>query len=132
MPNKIKGFTLIELMIVVAIIGILTAIAFPAYKDWVIRSNRAAAESYMLSIATKEEQYMVDARQYGTLSDLGMTTPPSSVSGKYTVSFTTLDNSAAPPKFTITAAPVAGTIQASDGNLTLDSTGAKTPAAKWN
>ena len=123
-----NGFTLIELMIVVAIIGILAAIAFPSYQNYVIKSKRSAAQSFMLDVSNREKQYLLDARAYTTtLASLGATIP-SEVSSNYTIA---VDVGATPPSFTITATPIAGTRQASDGALTLDDTGTKGPSGKW-
>lgn len=123
-----KGFTLIELMIVVAIVAILAAIAYPSYQQYVIKGKRNAAQSLMLDIANREKQYLLDARTYTTtLSDLGITTLPIEVSPNYTIGIAT---GTAPPSFTITATPIGG--QASDGGaLTLDDTGTKGPSGKW-
>lgn len=112
-------------MIVVAVVAILAAIAYPSYTQYLVRTNRSAAQQFMLDIANREEQYLLDARQYtnnwgsGT-GGLNMTIPPE-VDRYYTITITDT-----PSAYTITAAPKAGTSQAGDGNLTLDNTGAKT------
>lgn len=101
--NTEPGFTLIELMIVVAIVGIVAAIAYPSYMQYVIRSNRSAAESFTLAVANKQEQYILDARQYATsVSALNMTTP-SEVSRNYVITIAGVTTT--PPAYTITATP---------------------------
>lgn len=120
------GFTLVELMIVVAIVGILASIAIPSYVEYVKKGRRAAAQSHLMEIAQREQQYLLDARTYAaSLTTLGITTP-TDVANYYTIQVNVAD---APPSFTITA--TAQGTQTSDGNLTLDSTGAKTPTGKW-
>ncbi len=122
------GFTLIELMIVVAIVGIISAVAIPQYSRYVVRGNRAAAQAVMLDAANREKQYLLDARAYaidvsGTpaLNTLGVI-PSAAVLKNYT--FTTLAGANA-PSFIIIATAVAGGKQATDGDLTLNDVGTK-------
>src|SRR3989442_9964736 len=73
------GFTLIELMVTVAIVAILAAIAYPSYTQYIVRANRSAAQSFILSLANKQEQYILDLRQYATtLAPLGYAGTPRS------------------------------------------------------
>lgn len=74
------GFTLIELMIVVAIISLLAAIAYPAYTDYVIKSKRSIATSALTQIAARQEQFRMDNKQYAAdLTNLGYPSNPAIV-----------------------------------------------------
>ena len=101
-----SGFTLIEVMIVVAVIGILGAIAYPSYTQYVLRANRSAAQQFMLQIASRQEQYRLDARSYAaTVAALNLT-QPSETAARYTFAIT---NTVAPPSatdYTITATAI--------------------------
>lgn len=125
-----SGVTLVELMIAVAIVGILAAIAFPSYQRYTVSTHRASAQSHLLDIAQNQQQYLVDNRAYAsTLADLNGMTTPADVSQYYTI---TIDVSAGPPPtFTATATPKAGTAQAGDVTLTINNVGTKTPPEKW-
>lgn len=136
--NRTRGFTLLEIMIVVAIVGILAAIVLPSYQEQVRKSNRSAAQQFMLDVATKEQQILMDSRSYVAVANgnfgnkpsdtgPGVGIPqPAATAGKYTFAVAVV-NTATPPTFTITATAVNS--QAVDGNLTLDQSGAKT--GKW-
>jgi type IV pilus assembly protein PilE len=123
--KKIRGFTLIEVMIVLVVIGILAAIAVPAYTNQLIRGTRSSAQAAMMDLANRQLFYLQTNRTYAvTATDLGVAALPSEVTSFYTLTIT-MDMTATPPTFLITMTPIAGTRQASDGAITLDSTGAK-------
>ena len=122
---KSSGFTLIELMTVVAIISILLAIAVPAYNEYINRAHRAAAQQFLLDVAQRQEQYLLDNRQYATVlgggaGGLGMSTPADIAADYAAPDFTGVDNAATPPSFLLFMAPKAGARMAADGTLVIN------------
>lgn len=136
MNSRQRGVTLVELLIVMVIIGVLAAIAFPAYDSQQRRGTRSAAQAQMVNIANKQAQILLDARNYAVgataLATLNVNLPVE-VTAFYTV---TVENNVGgstvtnPPSFTVKATPIAGKRQVVDGVLTLSHTGAKTRDGK--
>jgi type IV pilus assembly protein PilE len=123
------GFTLIELMITVAIIAVLVGIAYPSYRSYIVRNNRGAAQAALMDIAQRQQQYLADMRSYASTVAVLNVTLPANVTQNYTVSIAT--TAGPPPTFTASAAPVSGSPQVNDGTLSIDQAGTKSPANKW-
>lgn len=125
-----KGFTLVELMIAVAIIGILAAIAYPQYQKYTLRANRAEAQAIMMETAQFMERYFTTNGTYVDAALLSDVSPVNSTgtARRYTIAFTATPTATA---FSLTATRVG--IQANDscGNLTLTNTGVQGPAGCW-
>jgi len=83
-----SGVTLLELMIVVIIIGIMAAVAYPNYRDFVDRAKRNEAKALLLEIAQNQERFYLQNSRYGTLVELGYTVPLETDSGTYRVTVT--------------------------------------------
>jgi type IV pilus assembly protein PilE len=126
------GFTLLELVIVIAIVAVLAAIAYPSYQAHLKKGHRAAAQSYLADLAQRQQQHLLDARAYAASEAALSAATPDDVSPFYTIAIDNtkaIDPAAPQPAFTITATAV-GT-QVSDGNLQIDSQGTKTPVGVW-
>lgn len=119
--RSMQGFTLIELMITVAVISVLTLIAYPAYQQHVRRGIRSQGQQFVMDIAQRQEQYFLDQRVYATLlgaGGLGMTAP-ADVSAKYQAPVIT-PVAGPPPGFLITLTPIGGGMMATDGALVIN------------
>lgn len=126
-----RGFSLMELMIGIAIVGILAAVAYPSYTKSVIKANRGNAKAFLLEVAQREQQYLLDQRSYATKAQL--TTAGVSPQAEFTRSYdwNVVPGTGTVPTFIATATPKSGTRQANDGTLQITETGAKTPVDKW-
>ncbi len=128
--QKTSGFTLMELMVTVAIVGILAAVALPSYRSSVLRSARSEGKSALLEAATRQEQYYLDNKTYTTdMTALGLSASPYiTEGGSYSVSAAATTNIAI--DYTLTAAPIGGQANDTDcGSLTLNSNGVKGAAS---
>ncbi|KPH64769.1 fimbrial protein [Pseudoalteromonas porphyrae] len=109
MKKRTYGFTLTELLIAVAIAGILASVAIPSYSEHVKRAARVEAVTALLDAANRQEQYFVDNRQYtSNLGDLGVNT--TTENGYYSLTVNVGGSN-----FTLTAKPVGGPVK-SDGD----------------
>jgi type IV pilus assembly protein PilE len=128
-PYKASGFSLIELVVAIAIGGILVAIAIPSYNQSVRKSRRTEAKTALVDLAGREERfYNTNNNQYdpgAAPANLGYTTYTPVGNGYYNVTVTA-NNAATPPSYLISAAPVPGNDQAKDttcGYFSIDNTG---------
>ncbi len=108
-----RGFTLIELMIVIVLLAILAGIAVPSYRNYVLRANRADATAMLLKVRSAQEKFFLQNDRYMTDADLAARSLATSDNGYYTVT-TAEQNPAPPPDFLLTAVPAPGGRQATD------------------
>jgi len=119
--NASKGFTLVELLIVLVIVAILTAIAVPSYNAYIERGRRAEGRAALEQAAQMLERLYTRTNSYSTtLADAGI--PATSSSGRYTLSVAAMAGGVIATSYVITATPT-GWTDPHCGNLTLDSVG---------
>ena len=125
--KRISGFTLIELMITVAIIGILASIALPSYEQYILKANRQAAQAVLMENAQFMERYFTTNNKYTDATLLSAVSPKgaSGAAIKYNITFSTTPTAAA---YTMKAARAnSQTNESKCGDLTVAHTGAQTP-----
>ena len=127
-PGADGGFTLIELMITVAMVAILVTVALPSYRDHMRTSRRAEAQAFLMAIAARQQQFLVDTRGYaGALGTIALATP-TNVEAAYDI--VVAATAGPPPTFQVSATPKPDTDQTHErcGVLSIDQTGAKSAA----
>lgn len=127
-----RGFTLIEVMVVVGIIGILASIAYPAYQEYIRKARRADAAAALLENAQFLERFFTENNRYdedaaGTAVSLPVTVSPRESGGGSLYSITLDGAATTATTFRLLATPIAGGAMASDdcGTLTLNQLGQK-------
>jgi type IV pilus assembly protein PilE len=115
-------------MIALAVVAILVTVAHASYQEHLRKGRRAAAQSFLVDVANRQQQYLMDARVFAVgatgLATLNMSVP-SDVSRFYNVTIEPAAN-ATPPRFSIVATPISSSQQAPDGVLTITDSGART------
>jgi type IV pilus assembly protein PilE len=136
--KHVRGFSLIELMVAVAIVAILTLVAYPSYVQYIVKGSRSAAQTELQELSSMQEKIYLNSNgftanlmtPYNATSAGGLgKTNGTTADGKYT-----LDLVAAGQSYRITATPKAGIPQAADGSFSIASDGTKacgTPAPSW-
>ncbi|BDI04536.1 type IV pilin protein [Sphaerotilus microaerophilus] len=120
--RRVRGFTLVEMMIVIAVIGILTAVALPSYRQHVANSRRADARAAILSLAQVMERWYTERGTYvgATVGASGIY-PSASPQGYYTMSITAQDATT----FTVRAAPTGAQTGDACGSYTYTQAGTR-------
>lgn len=125
-----KGFTLIELMIVVAIVAILAAVAVPSYRSYVLRSHRTVAINALLDLGSRQARYYTTNNTYTTDLTLlgypaGTVSLPSSTNAYYTITVGPTPTFTILTTFTVTATRAGTQVNDTCGNYTYTDLGIK-------
>ena len=116
--QKQNAYTLTEILVALALVAILTAVAIPSYRDYIVRTNRSEATDALLNAARCQEQLYAKFNAFNANACEGV-----SPGGLYTVTITTSNSN---QNFVATATPSSGQSSDACGTLTLSDTGVKT------
>lgn len=131
MRATMQGFALLDVLMALAIAAALAGIAWPSFQQQAVRGKRQAAQIQMLSIATRQQQFLLTQQRYATQNELEGAgyRLPDAVARDYRYQITM--GTATWPTYQLTFIPHATSAQQSDGELTLHSDGRREPEGRW-
>ena len=125
-----RGFTLMEVIVVVTMLGILAAIAIPNYSEYIRRGHRSAAQAYLLDLASRQVQFYLDRRVFADNVAALNVAAPAEISNRYNVAIEA--DAGSPVLFTITATPTGNQTGDRCGNLAINQAGRRGVAIAGN
>jgi type IV pilus assembly protein PilE len=143
LPKFQRGITLIELLVVVAIIAIVSAIAFPSYDRYIVRTKRAVAQNVLMQVADRQQQFFMDNKRFAaSLTNLGFGANPfvvdddgaATVAGDVDAVYSVTLSNVTQTTWTATAAPLNGQLSRDTncGSLSITQTGDRDSAGGGN
>lgn len=124
--NKARGFSLIELLIVITVVGLLLAVALPSYTRYVLRSHRSSAITGVLDVASRQARYYTTNNTYTTsLTALGYPADPMPVTDTSNRYYNLSVSAASATGFTVSAAPQGAQVKDTCGTYTYTDLGVK-------
>lgn len=130
MLQRMDGFTLIELVVVLTVISLLAVLGWPSYQEHRVRSHRLSAQAQMLEIASRQQQFLLTQGRYASQEQLEASgyQLPDALQPLYAYR---LSLSSTPPAYTLYFTPRPGSAQFADAPLSLGSDGQRTPPDRW-
>ncbi|MEO8746770.1 MAG: type IV pilin protein [Rhodanobacter sp.] len=129
LASHVRGFTLIELMVVVVIIAVLAAIAIPSFARYAFRARRVDGQELLLRIVNAEERFYATNNHFGALGDIGYASTSASEKGYYVVTTNLALGGTSAQAYIATATPQNVQVTDACGSLTINDAGVKTPLA---
>ncbi|MGV3592656.1 MAG: type IV pilin protein [Gammaproteobacteria bacterium] len=129
LPRSARGFTLVEILVALAIVAIIAAIALPSYRDSTLRAGRADGKTALMQVASDQERFFSNNFTYSTNAVPLATTPTASLTsrdGNYVVTVAACSGGTIATCFVASAAPQGGQTADSCGTLTINQLGVRT------
>ena len=126
-----RGFTLVELLITIAVIGVLVSVAYPSYGKYMLKSRRAEAQQALMDVALRQQQLMLDTKKYAESFGATGATLPASLVPYYRIDVVGSNTAGVAPTFTATAVRLGTQLADTCPDLTVNQAGVRAPANCW-
>ncbi len=126
-----RGFTLVELLITIVVIGVLVSIAYPSYSQYLLKSRRAEAQQVLMDVALRQQQLLLDTKRYADNFAATGATLPASLVNYYRIDVTGSNAAGTAPTFTATAVRLGAQLADTCPDLTINQASVRLPGNCW-